>query len=319
MAFEPSIAIVEDHPDGLVHVRSDTGEEATVLADSINEAGNRLITFDTRYYRGIHAEMMTHRVFSRNSASSRAIPVMKMVKQVLEDPYVPSYWGAYQAGMQAHQEILFPEEAEMHWRYGALSAVDSAMTLLFGTEWTQYAGKMDVREAFELFRDVKPNTTVAPHKQIVNRVLEPYLWHRVVISSTSWENFYDLRVDGDADPAIHQIAYLMEVASKLSTPEPVDYDDWHTPLITWDERDQLSLEDALKVSAARCARTSYLTHDGKRDFEKDLELFDRLVTGKPHLSPLEHVARPLASSDEQIGNFTGWTQLRGQLFGRSDG
>lgn len=319
MAFEPSVAIVENHPDGLVSVRSDSGEEVTVLADSITEEGVRLISFDTLYYRGIHAEMMTHRVFSRNSASSRAIPVMKMVEKVLDDPYVPTYWGAHQAGMQAHGEIDNPSDAKKAWWRGSIKAVDTAMSLLFGYEWDKTAKEIGVREAFYEFKGRKPSPEVAVHKQIVNRVLEPYLWHRVVISGTDFSNFFDLRVHEDADPAIYQIAYLMKVAYELSIPEPMDTDNWHTPLITWEERDQLSLEDALKVSAARCARTSYLTHTGTRDFEKDLELFDKLVTGKPHLSPLEHVARPLTDSDEQMGNFTGWVQLRGQIFGRSDG
>lgn len=316
MTFTPEdITLVPDE-DNLFKFESRSGESVRILKDSISESGHRLTTMELTFYRGVLAEFNTHRVFSRNSASSRAIPAMKMIKRVLENPYVPNYWGAYQSGMQAHQEIENPREAITSWIEGSRSAVDTAMTLLYGNKWTTASATYGVKNAFKMFEmwNMKPNES-APHKQIVNRVLEPFMWHTVIVSATEYYNFFDLRADEDADPAIQQIAYTMKKAHESSLPEPIDYGEWHLPLINQVEKRKYDLETLKKVSSARCARVSYLTHDGKRDIDADLRLYNRLVEGKPHASPLEHVATPAKDGDFIYGNFSGWHQYRAEVFG----
>lgn len=317
MTFKPAkITLIPDE-DGHPSFQSETGERARILKDSISESGHRLTTMELTFYRGVLAEFNTHRVFSRNSASSRAIPTMKMIKQVLDNPYVPSYWGAYQSGMQAHTEMNDVEEAKKNWIDGSVSAVNTAMTLLFGGDWKNAVDKFGVGGAFTLFDlgKVSPNQN-SPHKQIVNRVLEPYLWHTVIVSSTEYSNFFNLRADEDADPAIQQLAYTMKKAYESSLPEPVEVGEWHMPLIREEDiSEHRSTNSLKKISSARCARVSYLTHDGKRDHRADLELYRKLVTGKPHASPLEHVATPARDGDYILGNFSGWHQYRAEVFG----
>lgn len=297
-------------------VRSDHGEQAKVLKDSISEQGHRLTTFELTYYRGVHSEMMTHRAFSRNSASSRAIPVHKMISSVMDNPYVPEYWGKYQKGMQAHEEVSNPQEKKVVWLQGRNRAVQTVIELLYDIRLPSNSGEARIREALAMC-DLTPTMTLdnAPHKQLVNRILEPYMWHKVVLTGTSFDNFFNLRNHVDADPAIQAIAALMASAYTQSLPEAVRPGQWHLPLLDDSEANQLTIDEAQRISAARCARTSYLTHDGIRNFTKDFELFDKLVTGKPHLSPLEHVATP--TQREGLSNFIGWNQLRTQLFGRT--
>jgi thymidylate synthase ThyX len=221
---------------------------------------------------------------SRNSASSRAIPTSKLLERVQNDPVLPLEWGRNQKGMSA-SDVLTPEEeatAKRIWLEARDAAVAHARKLM----------------------DLKV------HKQELNRVLEPFLWHTVVVTATEWENFFALRCAPNAQPEIRAAAMEMRRAIDASTPLPVDYGQWHLPLLQDDER-ALPLETQKKISAARCARVSYLTHDGTREVEKDLELHDRLESDR-HLSPFEHVATPL--QDTQFhANFRGWVQMRAEI------
>jgi thymidylate synthase ThyX len=145
------------------------------------------------------------------------------------------------------------------------------------------------------------------HKQELNRLLEPFLWHTVIVSATEWENFFELRCAPNAQPEIRAAALLMLEAMNASVPQALDYGQWHTPLLQFDEN-ALDLETRRRVSAARCARVSYLTHEGIREIERDLELYERL-RGDRHLSPFEHVATP-APDGAFHANFRGWLQMR---------
>lgn len=276
---------------------------AKVLADSISPARVRLTTLEVTFPRIVLAEFNTHRVFSRNSASSRAIPVEKMIKMVEDDPYIPTHWGKNQKGMQAEVELSKDEQATaVSWWLGARSkAMESAKALL----------------------------AVGVHKQITNRLLEPFMWHTVIVTATEWKNFFNLRCNAMAHPEIRLAADLMRDAMKESTPRPLDYGEWHTPLVGEDEAAQILEEEELRgwttcdhnmiarVSVGRCARVSYLTHDGKRDPVEDVKLADRLLEAG-HMSPFEHVARPMtleeaAEFDHTIGfcgNIRGWVQYR---------
>ncbi len=146
------------------------------------------------------------------------------------------------------------------------------------------------------------------HKQIANRLLEPFLWHTVIVTATEWSNFFAQRCDKDAQPEIQTIAYIMRALLAKSEPVRVEAGDYHLPLIQDDERETCTLDLLIKLSVARCARVSYLTHDGKRDHAADCALYDRLREGM-HMSPFEHVAWA-SMDDSQSGNFVGWIQHR---------
>jgi thymidylate synthase ThyX len=275
------------------------GYGAKILKDSISHEGHRLTTFEVTFPRIVLAEFNTHRVFSRNSASSRAIPVSKMLARVMEDPFIPTYWGKNQKGMQAAEELSSDAQAraEHKWLQARDHAVETVRQL--------QAPDIDL------------------HKQIANRLLEPWLWHSCIVTATEWANFFALRDNKMAQPEISTPARMMRGLYETNVPvEP--YGDWHLPLVfEEDHRDALrlygtsSMATLIKISCARCARVSYLTHDGKRDMVEDIALYDRLASSG-HMSPLEHAARPRTETEpEMIGNFKGWVQHRKTLRGEA--
>ena len=293
-----------------------------IIADSINESGNRLTTFQLRYPRFIHAEFMTHRMLSRNASSSRAIPVKRLIQDVIDDPAVPWHWGKNQKGMQAGEEW----NAEVPIGFGSDDYI-------FGTR----------EEAWLVARDhaiqmAQMFDAVGYHKQIVNRLLEPFSHINVVVTATEWANFFHLRDHPDAEPHIHDLAHEMRRQLNASTPHVLHQGEWHLPYVTnkdWScySPDHIHggdgdiyedvVADLLKVSVARCARVSYLTHDGKpTTITEDIALYDRLVGSVPlHASPTEHQATPdihAAVSGSWLnpqlhGNFVGWLQFRKTL------
>lgn len=264
------------------------GFSARVLRDSVSPAAVRLTTMEVRYPRFIHAEVMTHRVFSRNSGSSRAIPIRKMIEAVRSEPAMPLWWGRNQSGMQAREEI------------------DPAARALAKAEW-QRALEDALAHAERLAAK-----DIDLHKQLVNRVLEPFAWITVLITATEWANFFTQRTHEDAQPELKHVAELMLAAYRASEPHALAPGEWHTPLILPDEETSLPLEQRLQISVARSARVSYLSHDGTRDHVKDIELYERLVGGgaNGHWSPFEHVATPLPDAAAWSGNFRGWEQFR---------
>jgi thymidylate synthase ThyX len=316
---------------------------AKILADSLAPCGKRLTTMEWTYPRSIHSEIMTHRMLSKNSASSRAIPTEKLIQRVVDDPFIPEYIGANQKGMQAGEELndVQKEVARMFWLQGRDQAVENARRLL----------------------------DLGVHKQVVNRIIEPWMWITIIVSATEWDNVWGLRCHPMAEPHFQKLAYTARDAMAASVPRELKMGDWHLPLVPIDEEDGLSIgrfvaqtalmpvefhmeiglqvlleggipdnraavaalgdkiltddqkarlvakmtEVMIKVSVGRCARVSYLTHEGKREIEKDVELHDRLVVQEPlHASPAEHVAQALVSP-ERSGNFVGWRQYRKTL------
>jgi hypothetical protein len=201
---------------------------------------------------------------------------------------MPIWWGRNQAGMQAAVQVDEASRllAEQEWR----RALDDALA---------HAERLSSPE-------------INLHKQLVNRILEPFAWITVILTATEWSNFFSLRTHEDAQPELQHIARMMLGAYRASTPRQLGIGDWHTPLILADEEASLPLDERLKISVARSARVSYLTHDGVRDHAKDLELYDRLLSGGGggHWSPFEHVATPLADATAWSGNFRGWEQYR---------
>jgi thymidylate synthase ThyX len=271
--------------------------EAKIILDSTNPHNDiRLITSELTYPRFIHAEFMTHRMFSRNAASSRAIPVRKMIKKVVNTPAMPVSWGKNRPGMSA-EDIL-----------------DSTVASKAQTEWLQARDNA----AFSAGQMRK----LGLHKQIANRIIEPWKNITVIVSATEFSNFFALRGHEDAQPEIQELSRAWREAIDGSVPQERA---WHIPYIQDDEQ-SLDLELKKKIGVARCARVSYLTHDGKRDIEKDLVLHERLLTGSGHghWSPFEHVAKATAINETRYnfstgkdefgpiwcGNFRGWIQYR---------
>lgn len=256
---------------------------AKVILHSVSEEGKQIVTFELTYPRFIHGEVMTHRVFSRNAMSSRAIPVAKMIEQVRTNPAMPVHWGANQSGMQAKSEVEDKVEAVRLWTAAANMATLVAVAM----------------------------TDIGLHKQIANRILEPFQWMRTIVTSTEWDNFFELRAHPDAQPEFQDLAYRMQAVLENSKPVLRKFGEWHLPYLTDNEAygGDTPLDILQKCSAARCARVSYLTHDGQNPSqEKDIALFDRLAASRPlHASPLEHIATP---GDTNTGNFQGWTQFR---------
>lgn len=261
---------------------------AKIIADSVNPAGSRLTTMQLRYPRFIHSEFMTHRVFSRNASSSRAIPVSKLIEDVENDPAVPLRWGRNQPGMQAHEELSNLEQlsARLHW--------DSAL-----------------REAVY---HAKRLASLGAHKQVVNRILEPFAHISVVVTSTEWNNFFALRDHPDAQPEMQELARAMRKALSESVPRRLKAGYWHLPYIAPNCGFGASEMQLVKISAARCARVSYLKHDGTPpSAEEELALFDRLAGhNPPHASPLEHQAQANSvPCPELAGNLhPTWHQFR---------
>ncbi|QHJ78170.1 MAG: hypothetical protein [Caudoviricetes sp.] len=271
--------------------------KATVIADSVHHVtGTRITTFELVYPRFIHSEFMTHRVFNRNASSSRAIPTSKFIEQVRNEPVMPSHWGKNQKGMQAFEELSEDQRSDaiFIWNQAASSAATYAEMLRRGQV----------------------------HKQIVNRILEPFTHIRVVVTSTSWANFYGLRDHEDAQPEIRELAQVMRKAYNESVPSKLSQGEWHLPYIGFPDRsaaynfckhqritrDEPSSEEVygllLKVSAARCARASYNNFEGRPStIEEDLGLFAKLVENQPiHASPTEHQATPMLFGDKFINN-----------------
>jgi thymidylate synthase ThyX len=274
---------------------------AKVISDSI-AGGVRLTTLQLEYPRFIHSEFMTHRMFSRNSSSSRAIPIAKMVRQVRYSPAKPIHWGKNEPGMQASQIIDAAINADDTWCKAASAAAGYA----------EYMAEQGL------------------HKQVVNRVLEPFQVMHTVVTATEWDNFFALRLHSDAQPEIQELAKVMKAAMDESSPRVLVPGEWHLPYVNEEIPfgaffAEVDIGNAGLISAARCARVSYLNHDqSEPDIEKDLALAKKLLAAG-HMSPFEHQAKPLWNTsphahgvthfdprDESLwsGNFRSWIQHR---------
>lgn len=266
-------------------------QTAKIIEHSVNPVGVSLVTWQLKYWRAIHGELMTHRVFSRNASSSRAIPVKKVLSQVWNDPAGPIHWGANQAGMQAKQEL-------------------TGMRLWLAQKLFYAAGKVMCMFAYGM-------TKVGLHKQVANRILEPWQYIHVIATATELENFFQLRDHPDAQPEFQDLAAKMKESLVNSTPRKLETGDWHLPYISSHERVTLPIETLKRMSTARNARVSYLTHDGQSpDLKKDVDLHDTLVAAEPiHASPTEHLACAIGGKQGKLmhKNFRGFVQYRQEV------
>ena len=305
---------------------------AKVICDSINEHNHRITTIEAVIPRIVLAELNTHRMFSRNSASSRAIPARKMIQMVKDDPFIPIKWMKEHKGMQGTEyfDLTQPEVVGQfrpkYFPEAWLRAKDTAVNM---AESISDAGLT---------------------KQLTNRLIEPFMWHKVLITATDYENFISLRADNNAEIHIADFAYKLLDSLNNSIPKPLKAGQWHIPYgedINWDalynivsdngnisfmiEPFEKILELKIKVATARCAQTSYIVigeDDKPMDYVKLIGLHDRLATNG-HVSPFEHCARAMDGTDYELnckyipqtksyeygwlGNFKGWIQYRKML------
>lgn len=312
--------------------------KAKVITDSIStHTGQRITTFELEYPRFIHSQVMTHRALTKNSSSSRAIPVQRMITHVQENTAVPLHWGKNQSGMQAKTEVedSVKQTAMQIWLQARDDAISHAQRLAAN----------------------------GLHKQIINRILEPYQMIKVIVTATDYANWFNLRLHPDAQPEIYALADSMYKVLALSEPMEISYGEWHLPYIARERDEQggikyfvynqdedptseayghqyyvtLTLEQAQKISCSCCAQVSYRKSD--TSIEKAIAIYDKLVNSSPvHASAFEHCATPidynvstgvyvlntpnrLDSWQEGIthvtkkfefcsGNFTNWIQYR---------
>lgn len=271
---------------------------AEIVEDSINQFGDRITTMVLTYPRSIHAELMTHRVFSRNAASSRAVPYLKLKDSVVDGMFLPYAYQKSHSGMQG--------------------------SVYHDLETTAKIEKVIVNMRNSVIADADKLHNLGVTKQVINRYLEPYQYYRVLVTSTEWSNFIGLRAHEDAEIHIAELGEKVLDALNSNTPRILKPGEWHLPFgdrINEEalERDSKILnipkvELRIKIAIARCARVSYdnFNHT-KDDYVKDAELFDKLFASVPiHASPAEHAAYAMSYS-EYI------TNVRGELTVDMDG
>lgn len=270
---------------------------AKVIADS-SFSNSRLITLEIELHRFILPEFNTHRSISRNFQSSRAVPVKQMIEQVRNDPAMPVHWGLNEAGMVASQELDYgvKQAVEFLWGKAAREAVDTA-------------------ERME---------ALGAHKQVVNRILEPFMWTKGVATATykDWQALLKLRLHKDAQPEIKALAVEIDKAIKESSIAELGDRDWHMPYFGdgyWLEGCGIPLKDALMISSSCCGQVSYRKLDESLDKAKKIYGMLNLPENgsykedPPHFSPTEHQARAMNGDFEMSGNFhseDSWLQYR---------
>lgn len=277
---------------------------ASIIADSKNEFGQRLTTFVLTFPRIILAEFNTHRMLSKNSASSRAIPFKKMLEKVKNEPFIPIRFQKDHSGMQGNEyfDDIANSECIGLWLDGRDYAVKSATNL----------------------------SDYGITKQLANRLLEPFLYHTVIVTGSEWENFFALRFHPMAEIHIADLAEKMLIAYNESNPKNLKGGEWHIPFgdkfdlprlhgMVDGKRDNIQSETGVRpdkksfteiikiqIATARCARVSYDNFDGQDDYSNDVKLYEKLSTSG-HWSPFEHCAKAMTEEDyNSYGKFEGW-------------
>lgn len=276
---------------------------AKIILDSVSPAGDRLVTMEVVLWRPLLAEFNTHR-WSRNGASSRAIPIERQLGYLDEGLALPISWPAEQPGMQGGDELTGQDLVD------AQDLVDRI-----------YQG---IRGEVDDYLESHPDKARRLHKSYISRYLEPFMWQTMIFSTTEGQlwNFFHQRSSHwskGAQAEFRAMADAAYAAWEGSTPVELGFGDWHLPYIQPHEQ-VWPLYVQIPLSVARTARVSYLTHSGTRDLSADFRLFRKLVDAvPPHWSPLEHIATPERRgrthdggwlSSHSAGNFDGWEQLR---------
>lgn len=291
---------------------------ARIILDSINANGNRMTTYEVEYPRFILAEVNTHCMLEKNSASSRAIPVGTMLDMIELSPAMPVSWGHNNPGMQSK------------------TLMDSVREANAIKVWLDAA-----KAAIGFSRIMADPDGINGHKQIANRLSENYQTMKSVISGTEWENFFWLRDRDDADPTFRELARVMNECRRNSVPTLLKPGQWHLPYVTRvDDRYfsgniEIPLDVAKKISASCSAQVSYRKlNDSVEQAQRVFGMLNLESEEKPaHASPICHQATPMNESNVSFnpdtwedgithvrrngslwsGKLQGWIQFR-QLF-----
>ncbi len=261
--------------------------KALMIADSIGPDDVRLCTLEVKMHPSAVEHFLTHRAFARNGASKRAIPLRRQIQAVLDEPVYPLHYGSERPGMVSGDEL---NEGDRRYVDG----------------WWDNAREAAINAASEAGR-------IGLHKEAASRVLAPFVWRTYVVSATDWQGFFSQRLDRHAQYEIRRVAHCIRDAMAESTPRELRPGQWHLPYVDYDDRRQAAKRgfDIRKISTARCARVSYLTHNGVRDLDVDVALVDDKLQPNGHWSPFEHVATPSHHLDDDApGCFRGWMQYR---------
>lgn len=251
------------------------------------EGCGELFTFVCKYPWFIHPEVLRHRNVSHSVSSTRAIMITRFIAAVIRDPAMPESWGRNRAGMVAGSEL------------------DRVRVFILRTLWLS-AMWFAAALAYLAY-------LLGAHKQIVNRFLMPWAHVNDVMTMTrkDLDAMLRLRLRPDADPTFSALAFALKRAADRSTPVTLLPGEWHTPLVSEFQQDQIITDSTrIRCSAAGCARTSYDRHDGKvRTVINDVALASRLITDE-HWSPFEHQATPAPDGRAagNLGKF--WHQSR---------
>ncbi len=273
-----------------------------ILAKSLNPIGIPITSWLLRYPRFIHAEFMTHRDFSRNAASSRAIPLKNTLASIRDNPALPVWWGGHNKGMQSGEQL-----------------VDTKLENVIAD--SEIAMQGCIQSAIRADKD-------GLHKSITNRWLEPWSHITVVATITDMRNFFALRAHPAAQPEFQVLAYRMLDEYLATKPRELRWGQWHLPFIEAHDVTNLPIEDQLKVATARCCWVSYNKPDKVLGEEANIEdafmRHDESIKSG-HWSPFEHCAQainpddfdevywkgdyPWSNFDSQY-NMSGWGQYR---------
>jgi len=301
--------------------------KAVVIRDSIGPNGIRLTTMALTYPRFIHSELLTHRDRARNSASSRAIPWKKYKKDA---PGAISTH-EYEAGMISRNDYV--KNMVSNCMYSMIAS-EPVVPIFIGSEKPgmqagdelQGADREKVVNLILQMRDFclekcDEMAKLGAHKSIVNRYVEPWMWMTALYTATEWKNFFRLRVHPDAERHFNLIASMAKEERERSVPTQLKAGEWHLPYFDLEDGIEIARRGLhhvephakQKISAGRCARLSYLTHEGKRDIAEDVKLAQKLIERPDdvlHASPLEHVAQASDDPNLRSGPFRGWFQFR---------
>lgn len=271
---------------------------ANILAWSRNPDGDELITVELTYWRALHSELMTYGMLAKSSASSRAVSFEKMLKSVKDNPFIPEFLGYEQRGMQSGNEMYGEDRIaveDLIWKIHNFTT-----------------------EALQEYIDQYPKERRV-HKSILNRYLEPCMYHTAIFTgnTAAWGNVFSQRIHPDAEKHMNQLCLLFKEQMSLRKPKELKWGDWHLPFLEDNKTLSTFYRTGVPISTARCARASYMTHDGEINPEADIDLYNKLVTAEPkHLSPMEHPAmaeKGWAKTQAGQGKFTGFRQHRWEV------
>lgn len=296
----------------------DGGTSAKVVADSVAHGGYRVTSFEIRFHRFVLSELNTHCVFARNSASSRAIPAARHLTSYWKDAAFPVSWPAEQKGMQGGAELEGYDLNRAKRLWHEVRGV------------TDHAVRTYLAELSEAYPDSEERKKHTLHKSLINRLFEPMQWHTALVTAATFENFFDQRCSPDAQPELRKVAAMMRELYGTSEPVKLQRGEWHTPYVPALEYDEVFAAglDPREISTMRCARLSYLTQDGIRDWSEDKKRYDELLENG-HWSPFEHVCTPDPRNNRwvdiwdpdthellghravpELGKFIGWQSWR---------